>query len=124
MPSGDEGGSKRAKTSEAADIEAIINKALSASEDKWERGCQDSDDKWHKRVTELLAPSDARTDKKISEAILSLGKKTENFVEKMCDKLRRSFSSTGSSIGPGSPPFARETLSAAGTALTASVDRR
>ena len=73
-----EPGAKKAKQTEGVgvDIEGIINKALSLSEEKWDRLCQDSDEKWQKRVTDLMELSEVRTDKKITEAILASEKKT------------------------------------------------
>ena len=75
-------------------------------------------------MTDLLALSEARTDKNIAEAIQASEKKTADFVEQIADKLRREFSSAGSSTGPGSPSVARGAASAAGAAFTANVDRR
>ena len=121
----DEGSpSKRAKPEgNAIDVEAIINKALGLIEHKWDQWVTDSEERWQQRVTSLLEMTEARTDKKITEAIQASEKKNEDFVVKIVEQLRKEFSCTGSSTGPGSPSVARAP-SAAGTAFTANVDRR
>ena len=124
MAEEDGGPAKRAKpeASSMVDIEAIINQALSRSEDKWDKRVSDSEERWQARVTTLLEMTEARTYKNITEAIEVSEKKNENCVLKMVEEHRKEFSSAASLTVPGSPSVAQ--ASNAGTSFTTTVDRR